>query len=207
MTESLDPLPLPDSPVLSAWASALNDAGYWANVLDAEWRYVFQTDELRRTMSDMGWALAASMVGLHYFSREARERLATTVGGPFAEREFYRAWFLELGPYALASMSGGRDELLRVANPELSDLIDDLQPRDAPDAWIVRPEWTTAGADVAGSAVWFRIDDRHGHLAGFCILSKPGAGMSHLGALAATAWLSAAAAAAASTVAGSSWAA
>jgi class 3 adenylate cyclase len=188
MTESVKSLPLPDDPVLSAWASALNDAGYWANMLDAEWRYVFQTDELRRTLADMYGALTASpMLGLHYFSREANERLAETVGGPWAEREFRRAWFLELGPYALASMSGGRDELRRVVNPELADLIEDLQPRDAPDAWIVRPEWTTAGADVAGSAVWFRIDDRHGHLAGFCILSKPGAGMSHLGALAAVA--------------------
>ena len=143
-------MPLPDDPVLSAWASALNDAGYWANVLDAEWRYVFQTDELRRTIVGHGLGVGGLMVGSHYFSREASELLAPTVGGPFAEREHLRAWFLELGPYALASMSGGRDELRRVVNPELADLIEDLQPRDAPDAWIVRPEWTTAGADVAG---------------------------------------------------------
>jgi class 3 adenylate cyclase len=185
MTESLETLPLPDDPALSAWASALNEAGYWANVLDAEWRYVFQTDELRRTLADMGWEL--TMLGLHYFSREAHERLVASVGGLWAERELYRAWFLELGPYALASMSGGRDELRRVVNPELEDLIEDLQPREAPDAWIERPVWTTAGADVAGSAVWLRIGDRQGHPAGFCILSKLGAGMSHLGALAATA--------------------
>ena len=85
------------------------------------------------------------------------------VGGLWADRELHRAWFLELGPYALASMSGGRDELRRVVDPEFADLIEDLQPREAPDAWIERPVWTTAGADVAGSAVWFRIDDRHGH--------------------------------------------
>jgi hypothetical protein len=47
-------------------------------------------------------------------------------------------------------------------------------------------DWTTAGANVACSAVWFRVDDGHGKVADFCILSKPGAGISHLGALAAT---------------------
>src|SRR5262245_41614556 len=182
-----EPLRLPEDPVLAAWASALNDAGYWANVLNAEWRYVFQTDELRRTFADMGGAWTLPTLGAHYFSTEGVERLAETYGGTYAKREFRRAWFLEVGPYALASMSGGRDELRRVANPELADLIEDLQPRDAPDAWIERPEVTTAGAHAASSVVWFRIDDRHGRLAGFCILSKPGAGMSHLGALVATA--------------------
>ena len=132
MTPSLDPLPLPDSPVLSAWAWALNDAGYWANVLDAEWRYVFQTDELRRTMSDMGWALAASMVGLHYFSREAGEHLAPTVGGPFAEHELYRAWFLELGPYALADLSGGRDELRGLPIPNSRSWSTSWNPETLP---------------------------------------------------------------------------
>jgi class 3 adenylate cyclase len=185
MTESVETLPLPDDPVLAAWASALNEAGYWANVLDAEWRYAFQTDELRRTLADMGWDL--TMPGVHYFSREAHEHLAATVGGPWADREFRRAWFSQLGPYALASMRGGRDELRRVASPELADLIEDLQPRDAPATWMERPEWKTVGADVAGTAVWFRIDGRDGDLAGYCILSKPEAGMSHLGALAATA--------------------
>ena len=187
MAES-ESLRLPDDPVLAAWASALNDAGYWANMLDAAWRYVFQTDELRRSLSDMAGALTApTMVGLHYFSEEASERMAATVGGPLADRESRRAWFLQMAPYALSSMPGGRDELRRVVNPELADLVEDPQPRNAPNAWLVRPEWTTAGADVAGSAVWFRIDDGDGNVAGFCILSKPGAGMSHLGALAATA--------------------
>jgi len=187
MTE-FESLRLPDDPVLAAWASSLNDAGYWANVLDATWRYVFQTDELRRTLADMAgeWP-ALTMLGLHYFSKEASGRLAAAVGGRQADREFRRAWFLELGPYALVGTPGGRDELRGVVDPELADLVEDLQPRDAPSAWIVRPEWTTAGAFVAGSAVWFRVDDGHGNVAGFCILSKPGAGMSHLGALAATA--------------------
>jgi hypothetical protein len=45
--EPLQTLPLPEDPVLAQCASALNDAGHWALVLDASWRVVFATDEVR----------------------------------------------------------------------------------------------------------------------------------------------------------------
>jgi class 3 adenylate cyclase len=180
MTESSGSFALPDDPALAAWASALNEAGYWANFLDAEWRYVFQTEELRKTWIDMRRPSYAP-IGLHYFSRDANRRFAEAIGGAWAEKEFRRWSFSELGPYVLASTSGGRAALRRIVDPELADLVDDLQPQPAPKTWVVRPEWKTAGADVTGAAVWFRIDDDHGDLAGFCILSKPAAGMSHLG--------------------------
>jgi len=51
MSESL---PLPEDPLLATWASALNDAGYFANILDAGWRYVYDTDELLLSRSYMG---------------------------------------------------------------------------------------------------------------------------------------------------------
>ena len=35
MAEDVRSLPLPADPVLASWASALNDAGYWAYVFDA----------------------------------------------------------------------------------------------------------------------------------------------------------------------------
>ena len=50
-----------------------------------------------------------------------------------------------------------------------------------------RPEWAAGGAGVTGPAMWFRLDDRNGHVAGFCAMPKPAAGMSHLAAAAATA--------------------
>src|SRR4051794_19739156 len=56
MTESLGSLLLPDHPLLATWASALNDAGYWATLMDAEWRIVFVTDELRLSHRNMGAA-------------------------------------------------------------------------------------------------------------------------------------------------------
>jgi hypothetical protein len=45
--EPLQSLPLPEDPVLAQCASAVNDAGYWAFVLDASWQLVFATDEVR----------------------------------------------------------------------------------------------------------------------------------------------------------------
>jgi class 3 adenylate cyclase len=179
-SESGETFPLPEHPSLAAWASALNETGHWANVLDATWRFVFQTEELRKTFADMGRPSNA-VLGSHFFSQEVNQRFAAAVGGPWAEPEFRRSYFSDLGPYVLAGTPGGRAELRRVIDPELADLVDELQPEAVPKTWVVRPEWTTAGAEVTGSAVWFRIDDDHGNLAGFCILSKPAAGMSHLG--------------------------
>src|SRR6476660_1396182 len=43
MRESFESPPLPEHPLLAAWASTLNDVGYWANLFDAEWRYMFTT--------------------------------------------------------------------------------------------------------------------------------------------------------------------
>jgi hypothetical protein len=38
---------LPDHPLSAAWSVELNEAGYWAQVFDAVWRYAFVTDQMR----------------------------------------------------------------------------------------------------------------------------------------------------------------
>jgi class 3 adenylate cyclase len=184
MTESFESLPLPEHPLLRAWASVLNDAGYWANVLDAEWRHVFVTDELLSSYRDMG-ASTTPPIGSHFFSAEARQFIAATVG--WASLEVRRPWFLDAGRYMLADTPGGREEFRRVVDPALADLVDQLQPQELPPIWMNRSDFTTAGADVTGSAVFIRIDDADGHRVGVCILPKPGPGMSHLARATATA--------------------
>ncbi len=179
MTEPMEPLPLPDHPALAAWASVLNDAGYWAFVLDAQWRYVFQTDELRSTFADMG--NRSTVPTSHVFSTDAKRYFEAAIGG------YQELMFWEFGPYVLGSTPGGREVLRRLVDPELAGLVDELQPKEIPAVWLVRPEWTTAGADVSGMAVWARINDGDGQLAGFVSLSKPAAGMSHLARAAGTA--------------------
>jgi class 3 adenylate cyclase len=186
MAGSLRSLPLPDDPTLAAWASVLNDAGYWAFLLDAEWRYVFTTQELLLSYRDMG-VPTTPPIGSHYFSAEYRQFIAKTTPGVWASSEVRRAWFLDVGRYVLAGTPGGREELRRVVDPELADLVDQLQPQDLPLPWMNRTDFTTAGADATGWAVWIRIDDPDGKRAGACIMPKPGAGMSHLARAAATA--------------------
>jgi class 3 adenylate cyclase len=186
MTEPVESLPLPDDPVLAAWAAALNDAGHWAYVLDAEWRWVFTTDDLRLSLGDTGTSTVVPL-GSHFWSREATRFFAANVGGPWIGDEHRRALFSDMGPYVLASTSGGREEVCHVVDPDLADLVAELQPREVPVAWTIRLGWSTAGADVAGPAVWFRIDDDRGQLLGVCMLVKPAAGMSHLAQAAATA--------------------
>jgi hypothetical protein len=181
VSESFESLPLPDDPILAAWALALNGAGHWATFLDAKWRYVFETEELLSTFADMEWFPTPH--GACYFGPEYVQHLAA-LGRvrSYSEPEELRTWFLEVAPFMLATMPGGRDELRRAVDPQLADLVDELEPRPLPDAFEPehRPQWTTAGAALSGSTVWFRIDGPHGQFAGVCILTKPAPGMSHL---------------------------
>jgi class 3 adenylate cyclase len=178
-------LPLPAHPLLRIWASVLNEAGYWASLLDAQWRYVFDTDEMLLSYRDMG--ARRSPIGAHYLSAETREFISETVGGSWGSWEGRRDWFLRVGPYVLAETPGGRDELRPIVDPELADYVDELQPLALPPLYVTRAEFTTAGATVSGAAVLLRIDDDQGRRVGVFILSKPAAGMSHLARAAATA--------------------
>jgi hypothetical protein len=39
--------PLPEDPALAEMAGALRDAGYWAEIVDRDWRWRYMTDDLR----------------------------------------------------------------------------------------------------------------------------------------------------------------
>ena len=158
MTESLESLPLPDHPLLAAWASALNDAGYWAIVLDAEWRYVFVTDELRLSYRDMG-AATTPPIGSHFFSAECRQFMAEAVPGAVGViggsssvvlgHGSLRACRYARRPRGASSRRRSRTRRPRrpTATPRSSRRVDEST------------EFTTAGAEATGSAVWIRIDD------------------------------------------------
>jgi class 3 adenylate cyclase len=183
VTEALPKLPLPNDPVLAEWASGLNGAGHWADVFDSAWRLVFVTDEMRWTNGDTR-AVTIEPIGFHRFSVEAMQFRASVFRGRSVFAEFRRLQFVDLGPYVLASTPGGREELRRVVDPELADLVDELEPKDPPAVWPGPAESATfGGVEVEASVEWFRIDDRHGRRAGYCALYKPAAGMSQLAAL------------------------
>jgi class 3 adenylate cyclase len=187
MSDLVESLPLPADPLLAEWAASLNDGGHWAQIYDAAWRLVYVTNETRLIAGDTG-AVSSFYIGFHRFSAESKRFLVSVVRGEFVRSEFRRAQFLDLGPYVLASTPGGRDELRRLVDAEYADLVDELEPKDPPHAWVGAIATTTyAGATAAGSATWLRIDDGHGQPAGFCVLYVPVAGMSHLVLSAATA--------------------
>ena len=182
MTDHLKSLPLPDDPNLAVWASALNDSGYWADIYDSGWLNVFATDELRLTFGDTG-AGTVLPIGFHILSAEATRFRVSVIRSRYVLPEVRRAYFLEIGPYVLASTPGGRDELRRVVDPELADLVDQLEPKDLPAVWLAPDaSGTSGGLEVASVVTSIRIDDAHGSLAGVCNMLKPSAGMSQLAA-------------------------
>src|SRR5262245_5287531 len=131
MAGSWQSLPLPDDPTLAAWASAMNESGYWAYVLDATWRIVFVTDDVLLSFPSAE-ARTAMPVGHHYFSATAAQFRELMLGGSWAVPEFRRAVFSRWGNSVLASAPGGRDELRGIVDPELVDLVEDLEPEPVP---------------------------------------------------------------------------
>ena len=172
MAGSLKSLRLPDDPTLAAWASALNDAGFWAQIVDANWRYVFVTDELSLSYQALG--LPAVPVGAHLLSAEGVQYVLAQLGGSWPSPAVRRAWFFSAGRYVLASTPGGREELRRLVDPELADLVDGLQTLAHPVVSVLAPlleraaafgdvaagsTASGANADLPTTAITFRIED------------------------------------------------
>lgn len=165
----------------------LNDAGYWGYVLDVSWRVVFVTDELRLSHGDTGDSTCVP-IGQHWYGVEMVEFRQTAASGSLEMDESRREHFRDLGRYVLAAAPGGRDGLRRVVAPELSAIVDELEPVPLPHVWSVRNvSFAFASTQVPGRTVYIRIDDNDGQLVGVAIVAKPAAGMSQLAAAAAMA--------------------
>ena len=180
-------LPLPSDPDLAAWAVLLNDAGYWAYILDDEWRVAFVTDELRLSHGDTG-ATTCVPTGRHWYSTEMAQFRASVASGSIPVDETQRENFRDLGRYVVASSANAREHLRSVIAPHLSDLLDDLDELgDLPNVWApAKVAMSFGGTWVAGQTIYFRIDNRDGQFVGVAMLAKPAAGMSQLAAAAAT---------------------
>ena len=62
--EGQETRPLPDDPTLAAMARALNDAGYWADIVDRNWRSLYATDAQRLSYGGL-LELARFPLGAH----------------------------------------------------------------------------------------------------------------------------------------------
>lgn len=185
MPGSFESLPLPDDPTLAAWAAALNAPGYWAYLFDAWWRFAFVTDDLRLGIGDTGKVTSVPL-GFHFFSAEgARFRYASGAGGRRPPLEHRRAIFPRLARYMLAATPDGRDGLRRmvgIVDPEVADLVDELQAEVPPQVWTWDDGFRYAGTRVRSWSTWITLSDRRGNIVGYCDLLKPAAGMSQLAA-------------------------
>jgi len=175
----IETLPLPEDPTLAAYAAALNETGHWATVFDAQWRVAFVTDELRLSFGEVDSAV--QRVGEHWFgpAELSRRKAMAFVLGDWMET--VQRSFRRHGPFILFDTPGGRDELRRVVDPALVDLVDEIEPVEAPPVWRgVDYDLKSAGSGADTRTLFMRVHDRVGTFIGTIFLSKPRPGMSQL---------------------------
>jgi class 3 adenylate cyclase len=174
----IETMPLPEDPTLAAYAAALNETGYWATIFDAQWRFVFDTDELRLTTGEQ-FDSAVRRVGEHDLGPSEFSRAKAMAFGDGTES--IRERFRQQGPFILFDTPGGRDELRRIVDPALVDLVDEIEPVEAPSAWrgteYIRKH---AGSSAENSNLFMRVRDRAGTFVGTVSLVKGRPGMSQL---------------------------
>jgi class 3 adenylate cyclase len=172
--------PLPEDPWLAAAAAALNEGGFWAEIVDPEWRGVYVTDDARRIY---GHRLepASYPIGVHFYGPERVDIALEWRGGQFP-MEINRRLFALFGPLVLADTPGGRDELRKLVHPELRDLVDDMLPVETPAVRTIRSRgiYTGAGAGVEILTTLVRVRDDAGNVVGTALISKPAVGMATL---------------------------
>src|SRR3954471_17329091 len=173
-----EPCPLPGDPVLAATAVALNDAGYWAEIVDRGWRGAYLTDDARRIYGGRV-GLAPYPIGAHIYRPE---HLSTVMGwhGGLFPLEIVRGVFAAQGPWTLTDTPGGREELRELVDPRLRDIVDELLPAELLPAstYNLRGLYSAAGAEVDIVNTLVRLRGDSGELVGTAIIAKPAVGMA-----------------------------
>src|SRR5208283_630519 len=156
--------PLPEDPTLAAWATALNQAGQWAEIFDSELRVVYMTDD-ERLMYGGQVELAEVPLGLFSYGPEATDIRMQWRGGQFP-LEIIRQVFAAYGPWMLAQTPGGRDALRDIVDARLADLVDQLSPVDPPPVRtaLFHGIYTGAGAGVDILNTFIDVRDDGGRL-------------------------------------------
>jgi class 3 adenylate cyclase len=172
--------PLPEDPVLAATAAAFNEAGQWAEIVNRDWCGVHMTDEAR-WMYGGKVALAPFPLGGHLYGPERVSMSMEWRGGQFPLELAFRG-FAMYGSWILADTPGGHEELRRVVDPRLAEMVDDLEPVEVPASATFRFQGIYTGAGVGVEIVTnvLRLRDAKGEVVGTAMLLKPALGMAAL---------------------------
>jgi class 3 adenylate cyclase len=180
--ERLGSLPLPEDLVLASAATALQQAGHWAEIVDRDWRLVYGTDDMRRIMGGLT-ALAAVAIGEHYFGPAAVDTRLAWRSGPNTIEQI-RELFTAIGGWVLGDTPGGRDRLRDLVHPALRDAIDRLAPIAPSAVGAFAAHGMHVGEPVTYFITTMRIHDASGRQAGTALIMKPSAGMAVLSTVA-----------------------
>jgi class 3 adenylate cyclase len=177
MTVGLEaPFALPVNPTLAQVFALWSDAGHWIMACDDQWRYVGISDE--QVSSGGGRILGEFIFG----PANVEVILGGRAGGNSVEE--VRTWFMLVGGWLLADITGGREALREMVHPVLRDLVNELEP--CADEAIRREVPTTAfGSSIGTNSVYQRVRDSSGRVVGTLTISKPAVGMTTIGMLAA----------------------
>jgi class 3 adenylate cyclase len=182
--EGQERCPLPDDPALAEVAVALREAGLWAEIVDASWRLVYMTDDLRLGAGGMLERVPVHL-GAHAFGPDAVSARELWRTGS-VQFEGSRRALAAVGAWVLADTPGGREELRTLVDPRLKDVVDAIGSDDR----VLALSDVVPGYGVEGSRpdimfTSFRIRDADGRLAGTATIIKPAPSMSVLATLAA----------------------
>ena len=177
-----DVCPLPEDPTLAEAASALRDAGHWAEIVDAEWRTVYMTDDLRFGAGFMVERVPV-LLGTYFFSPEGLTARTQWRTGPAAV-DAARSYLSAFGAWVLADTPGGLEALRELVDPRLRDIVDHLSASDRTFASSGGyAGYSFGGGRAPMDVTGIRVRDVDGRLAGTVLLQKPHIAMSVLAAL------------------------
>lgn len=160
-----------DDPTLRAAVEALERTEFAALVWDDSWRVVAVTDELLRIFG--GWGERPEPpLGSHIFSRQWVEFQESRPGAPTFDSQ--REVFGQVAAALLGTTDGGKARLRELIDPRLHDLLEGVEPQDAPPVRSDRVEVNFGDRTIAVDAYAAPLYDSDGRWVGGTTITKPG---------------------------------
>jgi hypothetical protein len=175
---------LPEDRCLAEVAVALEEAGHFAEIVDADWRSVYSTAALRAAagfLVDAETDTASS--GAFAFGREQLDLFASTPIGSIA-LDYARARLEQVGEWVVHDLAGGRDRLRALIDPRLDDVVDRITETGRSSAITYSYDgYGPAGSRPRMVVTASRIRRPDGELAGTVFVQKPALSMMTLATL------------------------